>query len=68
MAKAKPVTEKPEDPAATPTVTEGSPEVTETAPAVLGTPPAVTEEVSDSDPLAKWKTERDGLTIYNFAS
>jgi len=64
VAKAKPVTDAPADPAAIP-------EVTDTATAAVDTTPAVTPEVKQeapapADPLAKYRKVVDGLSIYNF--
>jgi len=64
VAKAKPVTDAPADPAVTP-------EVTDTATAAVDTTPAVTPEVKQeapapADPLAKYRKVVDGLSIYNF--
>ena len=61
MAKANPVTDTPADPATTPTETVTAPVVTETTSVV--TPKAKT---APADPLEKFKTVVDGLTIYNF--
>jgi hypothetical protein len=57
VAKAKPVTEQPADPATT------EPSVT-TVPS--DTPVAQSAPKTSSDPLEKFKTEVNGLTIYNF--
>ena len=61
MAKANPVTDTPADPATTPTETV-------TAPAVIDTTPVVTPKAktAPADPLEKFKTVVDGLSIYNF--
>jgi hypothetical protein len=66
VAKANPVTEKPAEPATTPEVTETAPAVDAT-PAVTTTPPASPKGKS-VDPLEKYKTEANGLTIYNFVN
>ena len=50
MANSKPVTDTPADPAKTKPVTPTPPKTTKT----------------DADPLAKFKSESNGLTIYNF--
>lgn len=64
MAKAKPVTDAPADPAETPEVTTTTPAVTETAPEA--TPEVTQKAPAPADPLAKYRTVVNGLSIYNF--
>ena len=64
MAKANPVTDKPADPATTPTDTVTTPAVNDTTPAV--TPEVPKAKTAPADPLAKFKTVVNGLSIYNF--